>query len=206
MHNDLFPGTPDTQAKWPPQVEDPWARLRQKLLRHARLAVSEPAVAEDLVQDSLIAILERPEAHRGDASQTTWATAILKHKIADWYRSPRRRRTVHAAPDNLDDTDLAVDPLYDAQGIYIEHVPAWQQPEGKEAQRQAMSIIEKCLRQLPAQAGRVFIMREWLGFETPEICERLDLTSDNCRMILHRVRMSLRQCMTLHGHTARSIA
>jgi RNA polymerase sigma-70 factor, ECF subfamily len=41
-------------------------------------------------------------------------------------------------------------------------------------------------------------MREWLGFETTEICSRLSLNADNCRMILHRARMGMRECMQLN--------
>lgn len=205
MNSTPLSNSPSASPGVPPTLEDHWVQLRQRLLRHARLAVHEPALAEDLVQDSLIAVLERPDARRGDASLTTWATAILKHKIADWYRSPQRR-TVQAGPEEDDASGEAVNALYDAQGSYIEPVPAWQQPEGQEARRQMMSVLTLCLRHQPAQAGRVFMMREWLGFETPEICERLGLTADNCRMILHRARMGLRQCMTRQGHSSRSVA
>jgi RNA polymerase sigma-70 factor, ECF subfamily len=38
-------------------------------------------------------------------------------------------------------------------------------------------------------------MREWLGFESAEICERMGVSAENCRMILHRARMSMRACM-----------
>lgn len=189
-----------------PSPEDPWARVRQRLLRHARMMVHEPALAEDLVQESLVAMLERPGAHNGQASLTTWATAILKNKIADWYRSPHQRRRVQVNDEAQDPGDDPADAIYDAQGDYRETVPAWQQPEGREAQRQMMTVMEACMQRLPAQAGKVFMLREWLGFETPEICERLGLTADNCRMILHRARMGLRQCMTAHGHLAGSVS
>lgn len=205
MNSPTFSTGLGTPPQSQPQVGEHWTQLRQRLLRHARLAVYEVALAEDLVQDCLIAVLERPEAHRGDASRTTWATAILKHKIADWYRSPQRRRMVQPEPAQDEGIDDALDALYDAQGGYVEPVPAWQQPEDQEAKRQMMTVLEQCLLRLPAQAGRVFVMREWLGFETTEICERLALTADNCRMILHRARMGLRQCMTCHGHSIRSV-
>ncbi|MDD2919505.1 sigma-70 family RNA polymerase sigma factor [Rhodoferax sp.] len=182
-----------------------WVRLRQRLLRHARMMVFEPAQAEDLVQESLVAVLEKPEAHRGEASLMTWAVAILKHKIADWYRSPHQRRRAWVEIDeNEVDVDSTED-LYDEQGSYKEAVPSWQQPERQETQRQMMSVMEGCLKRLPSQAGRVFMMREWLGFETSEICERLSLSAENCRMILHRARMGLRQCMTTQGHTTGSL-
>lgn len=180
---------------------EPWVRLRQRLLRHARMMVFEPALAEDLVQESLVAVLEKREAHRGEASLMTWAVAILKHKIADWYRSPHQRRRAWLDADENDVDSDPTEGLYDEQGSYKEAVPSWQQPEKQETQRQMMSVMEACLKRLPAQTGRVFMMREWLGFETPEICERLDLSAENCRMVLHRARMGLRQCMTAQGHT-----
>ncbi len=183
---------------------DPWVTLRQRLIRHARMVVHEPALAEDLAQETLMSILESQESHRGEASITTWATAILKNKIADWYRSPHQRRRVYITSDD-DEADPA-ERLFDEQGSYLEPVPVWQQPDGREAQRQIMFTLEGCLRRLPAQTGRVFMMREWLGFETSEICAQLGLTAENCRMILHRARMGLRVCMTAQGHTSRNTA
>lgn len=198
---DTLPAIPPTG---PTRPEDLWVPLRRRLIRHARLVVHEPALAEDLAQETLMSVLENPQAHRGEASLTTWATAILKNKIADWYRSPHQRRRVHNAANDDEAEAAATEGLFNEQGSYLEPVPAWQQPEGREAQRQIMSALEACLRCLPAQTSRVFMMREWLGFETSEICERLGLTADNCRMVLHRARMGLRQCMTSHGHTTRS--
>lgn len=183
---------------------DPWVTLRQRLIRHARMVVHEPALAEDLAQETLMSILESQESHRGEASITTWATAILKNKIADWYRSPHQRRRVYITSDD-DEADPA-ERLFDEQGSYLEPVPVWQQPDGREAQRQIMFTLEGCLLRLPAQTGRVFMMREWLGFETSEICAQLGLTAENCRMILHRARMGLRVCMTAQGHTSRNTA
>lgn len=112
-------------------VKDPWTPLRQRLIRHARMEVHEPALAEDLAQKTLMSVLESPQAHRGEASLTTWATAILKNKFADWYRSPHQRRRVYNATDE-DDGD-PTEGLFNEQGSYLEPVPAWQQPEGREA-------------------------------------------------------------------------
>lgn len=168
--------------------------LRQRLLRHARFAVHDHGLAEDLVQDTLIAVVEQRARRRGEASLSTWATAILKNKVADWYRSPARRRMVQFTDDHNELGD-AIDALYDAQGAYADPIPAWQQPENHLEQRQMMTILERCVSGLPRQTGRVFMMREWLGFETTEICDRLGVSAANCRTILHRARMALRACM-----------
>lgn len=170
--------------------------LRVKLLRHARLVLRDPAIAEDLVQDTLLAMFQQRD-HRGQASLATWAMAILRHKVADWYRSPQSRRLVQQ-PDDSDALADDVEALFDERGRYVEPVAPWQQPENRHEQRQMMSVLERCLGKLPAQTGRVFMMREWLGFETAEICERLRVSAENVRTMLHRARMSLRECMQLH--------
>jgi len=168
--------------------------LRQRLLRHARLALRDGSVAEDLVQDTLMAVVEQRDRHRGAASLVTWATAILKNKIADWYRSSTRRRMVQLAPgdENMDQT---IDALYDANGAYTDPIPAWQQPDNLMEQRQMMTALDRCVSYLPVQTGRIFMMHQWLGFETAEICERVGVTAENCRKIMHRARMALRDCM-----------
>lgn len=175
-------------------LESQLPSLRVRLLRQARFAVHDDSLAEDLVQDTLIAVFEQHSKRRGDASLVTWATAILKNKVADWYRSPTRKRVVQF---NADDGKLgeAIDALYDADGSYAEPVPAWQQPDNRTEQRQMMTVLERCVSCLPRQTGNVFMMREWLGFETAEICQRVGVSADNCRMILHRARMALRDCM-----------
>ncbi|MDZ7591173.1 MAG: sigma-70 family RNA polymerase sigma factor [Rubrivivax sp.] len=179
-----------TAAALEPQL----AALRMRLLRHARFAVHDDSLAEDLVQDTLIAVVEQHATRRGDATLVTWATAILKNKVADWYRSPARKRMVQFKVDD-ERADDGIDALYDAAGAYTEAVPAWQQPDNRTEQKQMMTVLDRCLACLPRQTGRVFMMREWLGFETAEICLRVGVSADNCRMILHRARMGLRECM-----------
>lgn len=168
--------------------------LRQRLLRRARVAVHDPSLAEDLVQDTLVAALEQRVRFRRDASPVTWMTAILKNKIADWYRSAKRKRTVQL----VDEADQHANPdlaAVDGAAQHIEVIADAQQPDGRAERRQMMGVLDRCLSRLPRQTGRVFMMREWLGFETAEICQRLGITAENCRVILHRARAGLRSCM-----------
>jgi RNA polymerase sigma-70 factor (ECF subfamily) len=99
---------------------------------------------------------------------------------------------ISTADGKLDD---ALDALYDANGAYAAPVPAWPTPDDRLHGRQMMTLLERCIACLPGQTGRVFMMREWLGFETAEICERLGLSAANCRTTVHRARMALRACM-----------
>jgi len=63
------------------------------------------------------------------------------------------------------------------------------------ASTQFWAVFEICLDRLPEQTSRVFMMREFLGFESDEICDTLGLSTSNCHVILHRARMRLRQCL-----------
>jgi RNA polymerase sigma-70 factor (ECF subfamily) len=184
-------------------LNDQLPALRQRLLRHARMVMHDIGSAEDLVQDTLLAVFEREAQRRGDASLTTWATSILKNKIADWYRAPARRRMVQLPDDDAQLGD-GIDALYDAEGAYTDPVSPWQQPENQAEARQMMGVLNGCMTELPTQTGRVFMMREWLGFETAEIAERLGLSADNCRQLLHRARMGLRGCMQQRWIQART--
>lgn len=169
--------------------------LRRRLMRQARLAVHDGAHAEDLVQDTLIAVVQQASTYRGDAALTTWAISILRHKVADWYRRPVARREMQMPDAQGPALDAALADQFDESGHWREAVPAWQQPEQHAERKQMMQTLESCLSCLPPQTRRVFMMREWLGFETDEIRAQLGLSADNVRTILHRARMSLRECM-----------
>jgi RNA polymerase sigma-70 factor, ECF subfamily len=169
--------------------------LRRRLMRQARLAVHDGAQAEDLVQDTLVAVVQQASTYRGDAALTTWAISILRHKVADWYRSPIAKREVQMPDEQGPALDAALADQFDETGHWREAVPAWQQPEQHAERKQMMQTLESCLSCLPAQTRRVFMMREWLGFETDEIRAQLGLSAENVRTILHRARLSLRECM-----------
>lgn len=171
------------------------ATLRQRLLRQARLAVHDAALAEDLVQDTLIVVLQPRASYRGDAALSTWAISILRHKVADWYRSPVARRETQLPDADAGALDEALAAQFDESGHWREAVPVWDEPEQQAERRQMMATLEGCMGCLPAQTRRVFMMREWLGFESDEIRDRLGLSADNVRTILHRARMALRDCM-----------
>jgi RNA polymerase sigma-70 factor (ECF subfamily) len=180
---------PDTR----PALEAQLPELRRRLLRQARLAVHDAARAEDLVQDTLIAVLQQWPAYRGDAALATWAISILRHKVADWYRSPAARREVQLPDADDRALDDALADQFDETGHWREPVPEWQQPESQLQRQQMMRALQTCLNQLSPQTRRVFMMREWLGFETDEIRAQLGLSADNVRTILHRARLALRQ-------------
>jgi RNA polymerase sigma-70 factor, ECF subfamily len=172
------------------QIED----LRPYLLRYAALQLRDSAAAEDAVQEALLAALAGEANFAGRSNLRTWLTGILKHKIVDAIRRQSRERTAAELDPGSDAEEF--DGLFDRRGHWEETPNAWDQPEGALGQKQFLAALEACLRALPERTARVFMMREHLGMDTPEICKELGITATHCWVMLHRARMALRLCLS----------
>ncbi len=176
-----------------PQSPDQIAELRPALMRFARLQLRNDAVAEDVVSETMLALLERPAAFAGRSSLRTFATGVLKHKIVDHLRRAGREAPL-AGEACADDADL-FDALFHADGHWVDPPPAWGDPDTTFAQREFFEVLQACIDHLPASLARLFMMREWLELETDEISRELGVTANNVFVMLYRARMRLRECL-----------
>ncbi len=174
-------------------IEAELAQLHQPLLRFAMLQLRNDSLAEDVVSETFLAILEKPDNFEGRSSLRTYATGILKFKIIDVLR--KRGREVHVEPLDEQSLDDALDALFARDGHWAEPPAAWQQPERSLEQRQFFETLQACVDRLPPKIGRVFMMREWLEQETDVICAELGITANHCGVMLYRARMALRECL-----------
>lgn len=170
--------------------------LRPALLRFAVLQLRNDAAAEDVVQDTLIAVLEKPEQFAGQSSLRTYITGILKHKIIDVMRASKRVRQFDVAEDQSEDD--VIDALFKADGHTIDMPRAWGDPDATLEQKDFFRVMEICLEKLPAKTARIFMMREWLELETEEICKELGVSTSNAWVMLYRARLKLRECLDLN--------
>ncbi|WP_170976679.1 sigma-70 family RNA polymerase sigma factor [Massilia sp. HP4] len=176
----------------------PWQALAQErpfLLRLARLQLASTADAEDAVQETLVGAARGWHGFAGRSGLRSWLTGILRHKIVDLLRSRRMLAWVDVddVVDAADGGDF--DALFTAGG-------AWHPDTFVDtlcgatalAQRQLLDIVELCMRRLPEDTARLFLMREYLGMELKEIEEHCMLSNANLRVVLYRARMRLREC------------
>lgn len=171
--------------------------LRADMLRFARLQLRHAEVAEDLVQEAIEAALRGAPGFAGQSSLKTWVFAILRHRIIDHLRTAARVVPMSSLVDDGDDWQEQVEALFNAEGRWREDarpVP-WPAPDASMQSKQFWRVFEACLDHLPAQMGRVFMMREFLGLETAEICEQAGVSDSNCHVLLHRARLKLRDCL-----------
>ena len=176
------------------------AALRPSLLAIARLQLRNDTWAEDAVSETLVAALDGARRFAAQSQLKTWVVGILKHKIIDQFRRARREVSVDAQAEASEVESF--DELFAADGHRASMPLAWGDPERSFEQAQFFDVLQTCVDRLPAALARVFMMREWLDYETSEICKELGITSTNCFVMLYRARMRLRECLEMNWFNA----
>ena len=171
--------------------------LRPDLLRFARLQLRDAGAAEDAVQETMLAALTGSHRFESRSSYKTWLISILRNKIIDTIRSQSREVSASSLADDEAGDDLLDDTLFNRRGHWTDAARpgSWADPEASFEQQQFWKVFEACLDHLPAKTARVFMMREFLGFETDEICKEAGISTSNCWVVLHRARLGLRTCL-----------
>ncbi|MBB6237268.1 RNA polymerase sigma-70 factor (ECF subfamily) [Pedobacter sp. AK013] len=153
-------------------------------------------IAKDLVQDTFLAGLQRLDHFEGNSEEKTWLTAILKNKIADFYR-----KRSSSGLSNLKLTDAESE----QQNFFDSETGHWNdkyrpQAFGLEVDNPLMmkelgSILNKCLAKLPGLWFSVFSMKHMDDLSSELICTELKLTAANFWVIMHRTKLNLRACL-----------
>ena len=162
------------------------------LFRYALIRVRSREIAEDLVQESLLAAIRQIDKFGGRSSERSWLCGILKNKVCDYFRKLGRET-------NFTDLEFFSDEhsdRFDSENYWIhERGPEDWKCEGEQAMKCAefWQAIEAALERLPARVAQVFIMREMDGLPSREVCQRLNISEANLWVMLHRARMALRE-------------
>jgi len=181
-----------------PALEDPevWVDLYgDYLYRFALSRTKDPTVAEDIVQETLLAALQARASFKGRSTPKSWLAGILKHKIIDHFRKSKRERPTDDAILQREN----IDRLFEEHGAWKMVPNKWEvNPTKLYEQKEFMDIFYKCLAKLPERLGKAFILREIDGLDTREICKVLDITATNSWVMLYRARMALRGCLEIN--------
>ncbi|MDD2741758.1 MAG: sigma-70 family RNA polymerase sigma factor [Rhodocyclaceae bacterium] len=171
--------------------------IRRDMIKFAQLQLRDAAQAEDVVQEALLAVLNKPQSFAGRSAVKTWVFGILKNKIVDLIRLQVRTTNVSALSAAEESMDQAFDTLFKTNAHWQPggRPSDWGNPEEALRQQRFWDVFDACLKHLPEKTARVFMMREFLEFETAEVCRELSLTTTNCNVILHRARNGLRRCL-----------
>lgn len=167
------------------------------MLRVARGYVSSHEIAEEVVQETWIALVKGVDKFEGRSSLRTWLFSVLIN-IAKT-RGVKERRDADAAIAAY--TGGTVDParFRDAGDPYPGHwkpdevpSPFPDTPEGSVLGSELVAVARRELDMLPERQRTVVALRDMLGFDSAEVCELLDISVANQRVLLHRGRAALR--------------
>lgn len=203
MHERRLPSSEETaSANAESEVsEQEIIELRTQMLRFAQLQLRDVQMAEDAVQEALIAALQARRRFAGRSSLRTWVFGILKNQIANQLRQapPWIALSQLADPSGEDqaDDDALLEQLFDHHHHWqpLERPARWSKPDAQLEDGHFWRVFEACLDYLPAAQGRVFMMREFVELETDEICSATGLNGNHLNVLLHRARLRLRHCL-----------
>ena len=170
------------------------------LVRTAMGYVADRDVAEEVVQDTWMAVIEGLDRFEGRSSLRTWIFGIMIHKAKD--RGVREKRHVNFSSfESVDEEgEEAVDPSrFHQSGEWAGHwafpPQRWddQTPEKLLASQQAVNAMNHAIEALPKNLKEVLILRDVEGIEAKEVCGILKITETNLYVRLHRARERVRQ-------------
>ena len=169
------------------------------LFRFAMLKLRDEHLAEDAVQETMMAALQGQKTFSGGSSERTWLVGILKHKVVDMIRKKVRESTLINVDEPMEfGEDEVAESLFDETGHWVTPCQDWGNPDKVFEQKRFWEILTECLKHLPPQLALLYSLREISGMDTDTICKDLNISSTNSWVMLHRARLGLKQCFELN--------
>ncbi len=166
------------------------------LWRFALARTRSRDVAEEIVQETLLAAIENMGSLREGSSERAWLLSIAAHKIADHFR--RARRT--ASLDQVREPDTASGPgitgIFTASGFWTRRIAPWGQRENDPGETaELLAALRTCLDSISPSLAEVIWLRDLLEVPGDEVCKVMSLTPTNLWTRTHRARSALRLCV-----------
>lgn len=162
-------------------------RYQPTVLQIARYYVNSSATAEDVAQDTWIAVLKGAERFEGRASFKTWLFRIVANRART--TGTREKRQVPVDP-----TDPVSGDRFNSEGMWKEPPASFADllAEG-EANAQLAATVRAAIADLPEIQRSVVTLRDVEGLSTNEVASLLELSEANARVVLHRARARIRE-------------
>jgi RNA polymerase sigma-70 factor, ECF subfamily len=172
-------------------------RSNPMMKRVARGYVASDAVAEEIVQDTWMAIVTGIDGFQERCALGTWMFSILINQAKT--HSARERRALpfsSVAPADVQESSVDPDRFQRDDEAWPGHWATpprpWQKPERRLLSLEAREQLKQALARLPERQRLIVVLRDIEGLSADEACELLALSQENQRVLLHRGRSRLR--------------
>lgn len=161
------------------------------IVRLAMVFVKSPSIAEEVAQDTWVAVIDALGSFEERSAIKTWIARIAINRAKT--RAARDGRQVPLE----DEEQPSVNPSrFGSLGQFKQAPTRWEEtPEVLVGRREVREAIEGCLEGLPPPQRAVVTLRDLEGWSSEEVCNALELSESNQRVLLHRGRSRLRTAL-----------
>src|SRR5690242_13743701 len=165
------------------------------LVRVARMYVSNQAAAEDVAQETWLAVLEGIGRFEGRSSLKTWLFRILTNRAKT--RGIREGRSLPFSSLEPDEPSVEPERFHGGDHAWPGHwaAPPSDFPEDRLLAGETRDVIERAIEALPPTQRAVISLRDIEGWGADEVCNALTLSETNQRVLLHRARSAVRAAL-----------
>ena len=169
------------------------------MLRVAQMFVRDRATAEEVVQETWLAVLNGIDRFEERSSLKTWLFRILTNRAKTRGQRDGRMVPFSSLAGAGDEDEPAVDPDRflgpdsAEPGAWAAPPRAW--PEDKVLQTETLGVIQMAIEDLPEAQREVIRLRDLQGWTPMEVTEALEITDGNQRVLLHRARSKVRAAL-----------
>ncbi|MGZ4192744.1 MAG: RNA polymerase sigma factor [Solirubrobacteraceae bacterium] len=174
-------------------------RHDRAMRRIALTFVRSPSVADEVVQETWLAVIKGLERFEGRSSLKTWIFRILANRARSRGAREQRTTSFSSLAPSEDDDGPTVDPErflpagHPTAG-YWSVTPSrfFELPEDRMLAAETSALVAAAIEQLPDRQRQVIKLRDVEGWDAEEVCESLELSAANQRVLLHRARSAVR--------------
>lgn len=172
--------------------------LHGRLLAFASTFTSSSALAEDIAQETWLAVIRGLGGFEARSSLKTWIFSILVRRARTMAaRDARQSEPGPRAAGALPASEVEWEPGQGRRGLW-EHAPvpwALEDPASIHQSREALEVLQSALEALPETQRQVVLLRDVEDLPAVDVCNVLDLSETNQRVLLHRGRARLRKAL-----------
>jgi RNA polymerase sigma-70 factor (ECF subfamily) len=176
-------------------------RVGPMLRRLVRIHVSNPAVADEVLQEAWMGVVRGLDRFRSRSTLRTWCGRIAVNIARTRATREAREITLAGLASRSDDPGAEIPPIdrFADDGHWVSAPSRWEDVPGARLEAaETLELVRRVLEHLPPRQREVLTLRDIEGWSGDEVCNALGLTPTNQRVLLHRARTTVRRALSDH--------
>ena len=168
-------------------------RQYQRPMKYLATSIAGEKIADEVVQEAWFSAMRAINRFEGRSSLKTWLLRIVANEAKTRLRKEKRMTSLEA----MTEEDSEFSGRFDDSGHWLASPSQWDadSPDALLATDELKACMDELVSELPDMQGATLNLRERQGYSLKEICNILDVSESNVRVLLHRARVRLFRCI-----------